>query len=51
MYSWQYNGVAPWFEIIDWCYTMFSAKSIWHQYETIHFQQEGDYVLFLLRWS
>lgn len=48
MISWQYNGVAPWFEIVEWC-----AKHLTHvhsKHETIYFINDHDYTLFLLRW-
>ena len=49
-YTWQYNGVAPWYEIVKWCDT--NLKSCWNNgYETIHFDDKGEYAWFLLRWA
>lgn len=46
---WQYNGMAQWSEIIQWCEHHLKH---WHaQWETITFYDEREYVLFLLRWS
>ena len=56
-YTWQYNGRAPWSEIIDWC-----CENLWHGghyepnwhasvFETIYFTDEKEYVFFLLRWA
>ena len=55
--SWQYNGVAPWSEIVHWCF-----KNLYHGghyepnwytngYETIYFKDEKEYLMFLLKWS
>lgn len=49
MNSWQYNGIARWFEITEWC-----AKNLKHAYskhETVYFPNDREYTLFLLRWS
>lgn len=58
VYRWQYNGRAPWDDIIDWC-----QKNLYHGgyyepkwythngYETIYFKDPREYTLFLLRWS
>ena len=55
--SWQYNGRAPWDDIIDWC-----MDNLYHggHYEpnwftngndTFYFTDPKEYTLFLLRWS
>lgn len=53
-HSWQYNGVAPWGEITQWCWTNFGnghhERCRW-QWETIYFAREDDYAFFLLRWA
>ena len=51
MFSWQYNGVAPWTDIVNWCWDTYPVGSVYHRFETIHFQNERDYTLFLLRWA
>jgi len=54
---WQYNGVAPWLEILTWC-----MENLYHggHYEpnwftngndTFYFTDPKEYTLFLLRWS
>ena len=49
-YTWQYNGVAPWYEIVKWCDT--NLKTCWNNgYEIIHFGDKGEYAWFLLRWA
>jgi hypothetical protein len=50
--SWQWNGAAPFSEIVNWCLDHFSITE-WHTngYETFHFAKESSYALFLLRWS
>ena len=46
---WQYNGVAPWFEIAQWCAdNLEHTKCTW---ETVYFYDEREYLLFLLRWG
>ena len=48
--TWQYNGVAPWNEIIAWCGE--HIESAWSfQFETIFFYTEEDMTMFLLRWG
>jgi hypothetical protein len=49
MNSWQYNGVAPWLQIVDWCVE--NTKQTYSSCETIYFPDEREYTLFLLRWS
>lgn len=51
MFQWQYNGVAPWFDVIDWCNDTFSILKVFHSNEMIYFTHEEDYALFLLRWA
>jgi hypothetical protein len=47
--KWQYTGVAPWEDIVRWCYANLRGEWCAH-WETISFRSEEDYVLFLLRW-
>ena len=57
VYAWQYDGRAPWSEIVHWCYKNLyhggHYEPNWHTngYETIYFTDEKEYTLFLLRWS
>ena len=57
VYAWQYNGVAPWSEIVHWCYKNLyhggHYEPNWHTdgYETIYFEDPKEYTLFLLRWA
>jgi hypothetical protein len=57
IYSWQYNGVAPWNDIVVWCmqnlYHGGHYEPNWYtnQKETFYFKDEKEYILFLLRWS
>lgn len=51
MRIWQYNGVAPWHEIIGWCRKTFTPDSFSYKMETIMFDTEQQYVMFILRWS
>ena len=48
--SWQYNGAAPFEELLDWCEQHFGDDWIWN-FETIYFKHEKDLVFFKLRWS
>jgi hypothetical protein len=49
---WQYNGAAPFNEIVSWCFQHFGSKVTWsYLNETIYFKDEREYTLFLLRWS
>jgi len=50
--KWQYNGVAPWHTIIAWCYDHLK-KDDWetNMNETICFESEQAYILFILRFS
>jgi len=49
-YKWQYNGIAPFEEISDWCRNNLKGHT-YIPYETIWFSNERDYHWFLLRWS
>ena len=49
--TWQYNGVARWYEIIEWCNEHIGTRFSTHQYETIYFVREEDYTMFMLRWA
>lgn len=51
MYQWQYNGAAPWTDIVNWCWYIFGAENVRAQWETITFHNEKDYIFFLLRWA
>jgi hypothetical protein len=45
--QWQYNGCAPWNDIVQWCYPNLHGK--WFaDWETIYFKSEHDYFLFKL---
>ena len=48
--SWQYNGIAPFVEILQWCEKNFDNNWIWN-WETIYFKREEDKTMFLLRWA
>ncbi len=54
-HNWQYNGAAPFIDIVTWCTQMFghcgSSGSWDHVWETIYFVEDADYALFLLRWA
>ena len=52
-YHWQYNGVAPFWEIYLWCTETFGlGNGDWAtSLETVHFVREQDYAVFLLRWT
>jgi hypothetical protein len=52
--EWQYNGVAPWKDIVDWCYATFGRMrdAGWScNWETFYFDNEQVYTLFLLKWT
>ena len=48
--SWQYNGVAPFEELLVWCEQHFGDDWIWN-FEIIYFKHQRDLAFFLLRWS
>ena len=52
IHFWQYNGCAPWDEIVQWCADHLSDK-VWvtNKFETIQFYSEADYTAFLLKWG
>ena len=50
VYSWQYNGVAPFYEIVEWCEDHLGREFHW-DWETIYFADQGQYAWFILRWS
>jgi hypothetical protein len=47
---WQYNGAAPFEEIMLWCEEHFGRDWIW-RFETIFFKHERDKAVFLMRWA
>lgn len=49
--TWQYNGCAPWIDILFWCNTNLGEWSYNHKFETIFFYTEADETMFLLRWA
>lgn len=57
--AWQYNGVAPFNTLFEWCKnTLGSAQTPgrshmnWYcKNETIYFFDEEDYTMFVLRWG
>lgn len=44
--TWQYNGVAPWIEIEQWCLDRFGLFDT-TGYDTVNFSNEKDYIMFL----
>ena len=49
--AWQYNGVAPMNDIIDWCDSTFPFDTYHYDgWETIYFYNESCYVFFILKW-
>lgn len=55
MIQWQYNGVAEWWRIIQWCEDTFGPDGedkTWRwSYDTIYFKTDKEYTLFILRWT
>jgi hypothetical protein len=51
VYAWQYNGVAPFMEIVKWCEDNFGINPFTHKHETIYFANRNDYAYFILRWG
>jgi hypothetical protein len=50
-HSWQYNGVAPFHEVVLWCRNTFGYVDWFWRNETVYFANEQDYSTFLLRWQ
>ena len=50
--TWQYNGVAPFDDICQWCRQNIQNE-FWSMngWETFTFTDEKAYVLFILRWA
>jgi hypothetical protein len=50
--EWQYNGVAPMREILDWCHQHLD-QSRWHYpgWETLVFRDDCAWMMFALRWQ
>ena len=48
--SWQFNGVAPFQDIMLWCEEHLHNDWIWN-FETIYFKHEKYKLLFILRWA
>jgi len=50
-YSWQFNGVAPYWDILEWCEKHLNRDDWSQEWETFYFKNEKSYAWFLLRWS
>lgn len=48
-WTWHYNGVAPWIDILRWCND--NLKHVYAYSETLEFRDEQEFTMFLLRWS
>jgi len=48
--TWQYNGVAEFGIVLEWCEEHFGDDYIWN-WETIYFKSEKEQLAFVLRWS
>lgn len=51
IHFWQYNGVAPWDEIVAWARENLTDPYWSANVETFIFHNERDYTLFMLRWQ
>ena len=51
--AWQYNGCAPWADLINWCYDHLGIEGDnWYGYnETIYFHGEKHFTAFCLKWA
>jgi hypothetical protein len=49
--SWQYNGVAKWKVIVDWCEANLGGEWTTNGFETIFFTTEPARTCFMLRWT
>ena len=50
-YQWQYTGIVPFVDIVEWCRSTFGYVDWFWRNETVHFAHEQDYSTFLLRWA
>ena len=50
-WQWQYNGCAYWEDIINWCQDNIPQKYHTNGSETIFFENEKYYTMFLLKWT
>ena len=50
-YTWQYNGKETFSEVTHWCMVNLDNRTWLHDWETIYFQDEQAYLLFMLRWA
>ena len=48
--SWQYNGVASFDDVLEWCEEQLGNDFVWN-FETIYFKTQEDKMMFALRWS
>ena len=51
LYDWQYNGAAPFQEILEWCEEHIPNQYGYNGFKTIYFDNSGAYAYFLLRWA
>ena len=51
IYCWQYNGTAPWIEIHRWCVEHLGNRFWTNYHETVYFNNNETYSMFLLRWA
>lgn len=51
-WEYQYDGRAPYQDILDWCRESFGNENVWHNnFETIWISGDAAATLFRLRWS
>jgi len=51
VHSWQFNGVAPFIDIVRWCNTNLDYDTWGWKNETIYFNSSAVQTMFLLRWG
>jgi len=51
VYQWQWNGSAPFEDIVHWCRCTFGYAAWTTRDINFYFVHEEDYTFFLLRWK
>ena len=49
--TWQYNGIAPFEKILNWCEHTIPGQFTYAGWETIDFLKDSAYTMFILKWS
>lgn len=51
LFKWQYDGIVPYGEIIEWCYNHIPNDWWTNGSITVYFGSQASYTMFIMRWA